>query len=152
MDKKTRFLIANAVTIHRSDLSAKVVLKKAKELAGGNPKDIVTDGLASYPKAIRDVFEGQVTHIGNVGIRDTINNNTLERYHGTWRERDKVMRGLDSDATAEQMLENYRTYYNFIRRHTALGGKTPAEMAYIDLNLGQNKWLSLIQQATEGKQ
>ncbi|MDD3492647.1 MAG: DDE-type integrase/transposase/recombinase [Candidatus Thermoplasmatota archaeon] len=147
MDKKTRFLIANAVTIHRSDLSAKVVLKKAKELAGGNPKDIVTDGLASYPKAIRDVFEGQVTHIGNVGIRDTINNNTLERYHGTYREREKVMRGLQDAVTAKQMNENIRTYYNFVRGHSSLDGKTPGMEAGINLELGRNKWLGLITQA-----
>jgi len=77
--------IANAVTYHRNDLSAQKVLRKARETAKGNPKDIITDGLASYPKAIRTVFEGNVNHIGGVGIRDRINNNVLERYHGTYR-------------------------------------------------------------------
>jgi len=150
MDKKTRYLIANTITQERSILETGKVFNRAIGNAETKPRMIVTDKMNAYPHVVREYYP-EAVHV-QVGIRDAINNNTLERYHGTWRERDKVMRGLDSDATAEQMLENYRTYYNFIRRHTALGGKTPAEMAYIDLNLGQNKWLSLIQQATEGKQ
>jgi len=49
------------------------------------------------------------------GIIDRINNNVLERHHETYRERDKVMRGLEGKETVSQMLENYRTYYNFVR-------------------------------------
>ena len=86
-------------------------------------------------------------HIHNAGIRDVINNNTLERYHGTWRERDKVMRGLKGDVTTSKMLEHYRTYYNFIREHSELG-KTPSEEAGIDLTNGKNRWMGLIKQAS----
>jgi len=46
-------------------------------------------------------------------------------------------------------MDDFRIYYNFIRPHQALNGKTPAEVANLDLNLGQNKWLSLIKQAVE---
>jgi len=38
---------------------------------------------------------------------------------------------------------------NFIRPPQSLKGKTPAEMANIDLGLGKNKWLSLIKKASE---
>jgi len=34
----------------------------------------------------------------------------------------------------------------------ALDGKTPAEKANLDLNLGQNKWLSLIKQSVHDKE
>jgi len=146
LDNKTRFLIANAVTYHRNDKSAQIVFKKARNQVGGCPVDIVTDGLKSYPNAIKAVFGDNVTHIGNVGIRDKINNNNVERFHGTYRERDKVMRGLENKETASQMLENYRTYYNFVREHSVLG-KTPSEEAGINLELGRNKWLGLITQA-----
>jgi len=124
----------------------KSFLRRRWIVAGGYPVDIVTDGLKSYPKAIKAVFEDNVKHIGGVGIRDRINNNTLERFHGTYRERDKVMRGLDDKQTASQMLENYRTYYNFIREHSILG-HTPAEEAGINLELGRNKWVGLITQS-----
>ena len=34
--------------------------------------------------------------------------------------------------------------YNFNRKHMALDGKTPAEVAIPNLKLGINKWLDLI--------
>jgi len=54
------------------------------------------------------------------------------------------MRGLDHDASAEKMLEANRIYYNYLRPHQALKGKTPAEKAGIDLQLKGNKWEELI--------
>ena len=37
-------------------------------------------------------------------------------------------------------------HHNFIRSHRGLGGKTPAEAAGMIIR-GQNKWLTLIQNA-----
>ncbi len=48
-----------------------------------------------------------------------------------------------------EMLNHYRTYYNFIRKHSALNGKTPSEVAGIDLQLGKNKWVGLIRKSME---
>jgi len=62
---------------------------------------------------------------------------------------DKIMRGLETKETTTQMLENYRIYYNFLRRNQALCGKTPAEMTGINLSLGDNKWKGLLKQAIE---
>lgn len=146
MDKKTRYLIANNVTQGRSILETKGILKKAILNAETRPHTIVTDGMTAYPSAIKDMYEG-TEHIHNAGIRDVVNNNTLERYHGTWRERDKVMRGLKSNGTAGKMLENYRTYYNFIREHSELG-KTPSEEAGIDLTDRKNRWIGLIEKSS----
>ncbi len=57
------------------------------------------------------------------------------------------MRGSDDDLTAQELIHGLRVYYNFIRPHMALNGKTPAEEAEINLNLNGNKWLSLIKKA-----
>jgi len=57
------------------------------------------------------------------------------------------MRGLQNDMTAREMNDNIRTYYNFIRPHTALDGRTPAEEAGINLSLGRNRWMGLLAQA-----
>lgn len=59
------------------------------------------------------------------------------------------MRGMKSQETAEELMEGFRTYYNFIRPHMSLDGKTPAEASGIDLELGENKWLSLIRKASQ---
>jgi hypothetical protein len=71
----------------------------------------------------------------------------VERLNGTKRERLKVMRGLDRDESAQKFVEADRLYYNFIRPHMALNGKTSAEMANINLQLEQNRWESLIRQS-----
>jgi len=57
------------------------------------------------------------------------------------------MRGLKREESAQKILEAFRVYYNFIRKHQSLKGKTPAEMAKIDLNLEGNKWMELIKKS-----
>jgi len=49
------------------------------------------------------------------------------------------------------IIEGQRIYYNHIRPHMALEGKTPAEVAGIDLQLEGNKWETIIKKATESK-
>ncbi|MDI6846931.1 MAG: hypothetical protein QMD23_02205, partial [Candidatus Bathyarchaeia archaeon] len=44
-------------------------------------------------------------------------------------------------------LQKRSIYYNFIRPHMSLNGKTPAEEAGINLKLEGNKWLALIEKA-----
>jgi transposase InsO family protein len=51
----------------------------------------------------------------------------VERLNGTVRERNKVMSGLKDKGTTSTMMDGQRIYYNFIRPHMALNGKTPAE-------------------------
>lgn len=43
--------------------------------------------------------------------------------------------------------EGFRTYYNFIRPHMSLEGRTPAEASGLDLELEENRWLSLIKRS-----
>jgi len=71
----------------------------------------------------------------------------VERLHGTIRERNKNMRGLDDEQTAQTMMDGMRLYYNFLRPNSALNGKTPAQKANIGLD--EAKWLTLIKKASE---
>lgn len=75
----------------------------------------------------------------------------IERFYNTFRERDKTMRGFWNDKTSQEWSNGFRTYYNFIRPNMAMG-VTPAFASGIDLNMGQNKWLSLIKQASTNAQ
>ena len=155
MDNETRFLIANHISQKREVSDARKPFQKARKIAGTKPDFVVTDGLRSYQRAFKKEFftlrNPRTKHIRNVGFRDKTNNNKIERFHGTFRERDKVMRGLKTEETAKVIAEGFRTYYNFLRPHSTLNGKTPAKEAEINLELGRNKWLSLIQKATETK-
>ena len=64
------------------------------------------------------------------------------------RERNKVMRGLEDEPTAQTIIDGFRIYYNFIRPHMALDGKTPAEVCGITIE-GKDKWITLIQNANQ---
>ena len=52
------------------------------------------------------------------------------------------MRGLKIEDTP--IINGHMIYYNFVRPHIGLDGRTPAEEAKIDLNLCNNKWLNLL--------
>jgi hypothetical protein len=73
------------------------------------------------------------------------NNNKMERLNGEIRDREKVIRGIKKPDTP--ILTGYQIFHNFIRKHEGLDGKTPAEVAGIDVQ-GDNKWMTLIQNAS----
>jgi len=50
-----------------------------------------------------------------------------------------------------QQNRGHQLYYNFIKPHESLFGKTPAEIANVDLNLGNNKWENLILQSIKNE-
>ena len=58
---------------------------------------------------------------------------------------EKVMRAIKKPDSA--IIEGQRIYYNHIRPHQGLNGKTPAEAAGLEPHSGPNKWLDLIQDA-----
>jgi len=146
LDADTRFLIASKVTEARTRDEAKDIFVKAKQKTK-KPKVIVTDKFRGYGYGINQAFKGKVEHHAHKGLVAHVQNNKIERFHNTFRERDKTMRGFKSVETANVFNQTFQTYYNYIRPHTTLG-MTPAEKANINLQLGQNKWLSLIKQAS----
>ena len=150
MDENTRFQLASVVSTERRTRDARMVFQKAKSNSGGRkPKFIVTDGLHSYKNAVNKEFptnSGETEHLFNIGLQHHPNNNHIERLHGTVREREKTMRGLKVDETP--IIEGHRLYYNFIRPHKALDGKTPSEQAGITIE-GDNKWLTLIRKSVQ---
>ncbi|OPY37071.1 MAG: Integrase core domain protein [Methanoregula sp. PtaU1.Bin051] len=149
MDAKTRYLLACQITETRYTHDARIPLKQAKKTANRRPDAIVTDGLQAYKKAIKAEFYDITAQIQNPHIRlndfeTKPNNNILERLNGTFRERTKVMRSLDSSVGAQEFVAGLQTYYNYIRPHQGIGGLTPAQVANIPINLMGNRWETMI--------
>ena len=129
IDDKTRYLLATRITRSRTTRDAQILIDKAIKTAGKEPKTVITDRLASY----LDVRYGKDTeHIQ--GRPFAVENNTqmIERFHSTLKQRTKVMRGLKNFETATDFVNGWLVHYNYLRPHTALNDKTPAEVAGID--------------------
>ena len=76
--------------------------------------------------------EKNFTQLKNQGLNNEI------------RSREKTMRGLKKKDTP--IIDGYQIFHNYSRGHMALDGLTPAEVAGIKIE-GQNKWITLIQNA-----
>jgi len=57
-----------------------------------------------------------------------------------------TMRGVKKSDS--KIIDGHRLYYNFIKPHESLDGKTPSEEAGITLE-GDNKWVTLIRNAVK---
>lgn len=135
MDARSRYVLATHVSEVRTIRDAEKLLRDAKARATNIPRKIITDGLAAYPEGIERVFGGDTRHEVAAGLRFKVNNNLIERLNGTWRERVKVMRGLDSPKSADLIVDGFRINYNHMRPHMGIGNKRPARVAGIPLVL-----------------
>jgi putative transposase len=73
----------------------------------------------------------------------------MERINGEPRDREKVMRSLKSTQTP--ILKGMQIFHNFVRPRMGLENEvTPAEAAGIKAE-GENKWLTIIQNAAYDK-
>jgi putative transposase len=130
IDSHSRMLLSSRLSRSRTTKDAQILIDRAVKFAGKQPKAVLTDQLASY----LDVTYGKdAEHIQGSPFSTTAGESTskIERWHGTLKQRTKVMRGLKNFETALDFTEAYLAYYNFLRPHESLGGKTPAEFAGI---------------------
>lgn len=128
MDSETRYILASHLTPRRDANAARVILRKAAAGADKPPKTITTDKLRSYISAVKGVLP-DTKHTQSEGLRADINNNLSERLQGTFRDRIKTLRGMESRKTGQHYLDGWVITYNNFRRHESLRNKTPAHKA-----------------------
>ncbi len=152
MDSESRYLLATHVSEDRSLVNTRTPIKKAKKATRDRPSEVFTDGMVTYPKAISKELgisrKGHKSywspHKKVKSIRAPESNNRIERFHGTEKERTKVMRGFDKDYGCASLMEGFRVHYNLVKSHQALGC-TPSE-ATGKINLNGFRWLEIIKQ------
>ena len=154
IDEDTRFMVAEHLSDTRTIKDSTKLFKDPRNRAIKKPKVLYADGCFAYKKGFIKAFytnKGEKTHlIQNVGINGRVHQNMVERLHGSLKDMLRARRGLDSNTATKAMLDGWFVYYNFLRPHSALKGKTPAEVAGINLDL-TNRWESLIDLATKWK-
>jgi putative transposase len=156
MDDETRFCIAQQVADSKYTSDIDPLFKKAKQVAGNKrPNALITDGAQNFHLAYLNEFwtrKGPRTkHIREISFKGKGNrrhNNKMERFNGEVRDREKAVRGLKKTDTV--VLKGYQLYHNYLRPHEGLDGKTPADACGIKIE-GENKWITLIQNAFSHK-
>jgi len=142
IDEDTRFLLASHLSRSRGMLDVATVMRRAWKRADKAPRFIISDALGVYPDGIERIFGAYSRHIQAKGITHEINTNIIERFHGTLKERTKVLRGFKTIDTAELILDGFLIHYNFFRPHMTLNNKTPAEVAGIKAPV--RNWTELV--------
>ena len=65
-------------------------------------------------------------------------------------DRSKTMRAIKK--TDSSFIDGQRIYYDYLRPHSALDGKTPAQAVGIELGLVDDRWSSLIKKVAKERQ
>ena len=120
--------------------------------------EFVCDKFANYKSAFSKLFArtckltfGIPIAYKKYGLEH--NNNPIERHNGKIKDRIKSIRsGFKSFDGAEAFMNLRDIIYNFVNPHQELQGRTPAEMADINLKLGRDKLLKLIKRMARMKE
>ena len=153
MDDESRFWIAQQVAETKCTADITPLFKKGKEIAETRPNTLISDGAPNFHTAYNKEFfttkKPRTRHINHIRFQGDHNNNKMERLNSTIRDREKTMRGLKKVDTP--ILKGMQIYHNYIREHQALKEKkTPSEKCGIEIE-GDNKWLTLIPNASNGE-
>lgn len=149
IDEQTKFLVASHLSGVRTVQDVITLFKKSMKVAKKKPTSIYVDGLPAYPKGFNKVFwtmrkDTRPELIRKVGLRAVNSNNSVERLHGTLKDRIKPMRGLKDEETVRTLLKGWVVHYNYVRKHQSLKGRTPAEACGIE---GKDEWHTLVDEA-----
>jgi len=166
VDSITKFVLAHSFVVVRTKKACIEFLSQIKttcynqiltryyirKYSKGKKKGLITfvcDGFENYKSAFNKLFYRVAKLQFGVPIACKkynlkYNNNPVERYNGKIKDRIKTMRGGFGNFNGARYFMNLRrVIHNFVNPHQELKGKTPAEMAEINLKLGRNKLLGL---------
>jgi len=142
IDQDTRYLLATQLSATRGRKDIALLMRKAYLKANKAPKRIITDGWKVYPDAIDLVFGADTRHVSSKPFVEVDSTNIIERFHGSLKNRTKVMRGFKKPESARLILDGWLVYYNFFRPHESLNDKTPAQIAGI--KFPYTNWLDVV--------
>lgn len=134
IDTKTRFLLASRVAITRTTNDAEALMRDASARAGKTPKQVITDQNYSYLDGIEKAYGSDADHVQGSPFKAKDSGQStskIERFHGTLKDRTKVIRSFRDFETLKDFTDGWLVYYNYFKPHESLKGKTPAERAHV---------------------
>lgn len=151
LDVKTRFLLCSNYAKNRNQRELKAVFKKVKDKSD-NIKIVTTDGFMAYRNVIKKTWGYNLKAL-NYNIKHKVVNASrgegfniwVERLHNSLRQRTQGFRGFHGSlSSAYSIMKGIEIFYNFVRKHEALKGKTPSDVATNIEFKTPNRWLELI--------
>ena len=137
---------------HKDGFNTTNLLKETMERAGKVPAVFITDGLPSYSEAHQAVFAAKnpldkhSIHISDSSINNKKkHNNFQERFNGTFRRYQSPRQNVPNPHSP--LITGFFVYYNFVRPHSSLNERTPAEAAGIIIH-GDDKWETILGNAS----
>lgn len=127
IDTKSRYLLASRLSEKRTTQDAMALMKQAADRAGKVPRCVITDKLAAYIDGIELAFGADAKHIQSKPFTVENSTNIIERFHGTLKDRTKVIRGFKNMGTAKILTDAWLVHYNFFKEHESLGNIPPAQ-------------------------
>jgi transposase-like protein len=141
LDTKTAFLLASRLSRKRTKQDIKLLLDQALARSGKSPVKVLTNGWKGYRDVIQSDLAGIQGRFVMGSFGDAESNKWLECWRAVETERFRTLGRLKSLDTAQQFLEGFYVYYNFLRTDVALGGHTPAERANVHYTV--RSWLDI---------
>jgi len=148
LDGETRLLLAQHIDKNKNAEEAYKLLDEGLRKTENKPLEVVTDGAPAYVKAIDRKFGEELNHPVihvQASISTPLSNNKVERFHKTLKQRFKTISSFYSEETAKTFSKGFSIFYNDIKKHRSLNGKTPIEA--ISKEESGSSWASLIKKA-----
>jgi len=127
IDLKTRYLLASHISLTRTSKDAARLMRNAANKAGKPPKRVITDKLAAYLDGVELAFGADTKHVQSKPFTVIESTNVIERFHGTLKQRTKVIKGFKNMDTAKLLTDAWLVHYNFFKEHETLGNVPPAQ-------------------------
>jgi len=144
IDKGSCLLITSHMSLTRTALDAQELINQAYERTDVIPRVICTDKLAPFLVSTELNFGEEIKREQD-GLFNIENGTSLvARVHTIFRERTRIMHRLRNLDTIRRFMESWSFYYNYLKPHPFLSGKTPAELAGI--NFPFKNWQDIIEQ------
>jgi len=122
---------------------------------------LVTDGARAYPKGLQHwdfPVQHVPAHIQGVAVPpgatncpmleksfgERVTNNALEGLNSQLRPWIRRFRGVKGIMAGRKWVSWYEVCYNFLQAQEGLDGRTPAEVAGVQLGLGEYRWITAL--------